>query len=194
MADCLFRPPDVLSLPRSTKVAGVKVPSGSLAALVARDGSPGVSSTVAAVTPGPVLDMAELAHAQKGCQETQGLRAKLAAQDMLISSHKIWCDNSLGVLRPLVPVSMWRLVFNSMYSLAHPGIRATRHMLTSRFVWTSCSLDVGVGSASSVHVPRFSLRREQLWTPSRCLYTSSPTCTWTWWVPGHVLQRATLTC
>ena len=119
VADCLFRPPDVLSLPRSTKVAGVKVPSGSLAALVARDGSPGVSSTVAAVTPGPVLDMAELAHAQKGCQETQGLRAKLAAQDMLISSHKIWCDNSLGVLRPLVPVSMWRLVFNSMYSLAH---------------------------------------------------------------------------
>ena len=22
--------------------------------------------------------------------------------------------------------------------------------------------------------------------PSRCLYTSSPTCTWTWWVPGYV--------
>ena len=93
MANCLSRPPDVLSLPRSTKV-----PSGSLAAPVAQDGSPGASSSVAVVTPGPVLDMAELAHAQKGCQETQGLRAKLAAQDMLISSHKIWCDNSLGVL------------------------------------------------------------------------------------------------
>ena len=41
-----------------------------------------------------------------------------------------------------MPVSMRRLVFNSMHSLAHPGIRATRCMLTSRFVWTSCSTDV----------------------------------------------------
>ena len=37
---------------------------------------------------------------------------------------------------------MWRLVFNSVHNLAHPGIRTTRRMLTSRFVWTSCSSDV----------------------------------------------------
>ena len=72
VADCLSRPPDVLSLPRSTKVAGVKVPSGLLAAPVARDGSP-EASTVAVLTPVPVLDMAKLAHAQEGCQETQEL-------------------------------------------------------------------------------------------------------------------------
>ena len=137
VANCLSRPPDVLSLPRSTKV-----PSGSLAAPVAQDGSPGASSSVAVVTPGPVLDMAELARAQDGCQETQELHAKLAAQDVLISSHKIWCNSSLGVLRPLVLVSMQCLVFNSVHSLAHPGICATRRMLTSRFVWTSCSSDV----------------------------------------------------
>ena len=38
--------------------------------------------------------------------------------------------------------SVTALVFNSVHSLAHPGIRATRRMLTSRFVWTSCSTDV----------------------------------------------------
>ena len=86
--------------------------------------------------------MAELARAQDACQETQQLRAKLAAQDVLISGHKIWCDTSTGVMRPLVPVSLRRLVFNSVHSLAHPGIRATRRMLTSRYVWTSCSSDV----------------------------------------------------
>ena len=75
-------------------MASVKVPSGSLTAPVARDGSPG-ASTVAAVSPGPVLDMAELASAQEGCQETQQLCAKLAAQDVLISGHKVWCDTSL---------------------------------------------------------------------------------------------------
>ena len=74
--------------------------------------------------------------------ETQQLRAKLDAQDVLIGGHTIWCDISRGVMRPLVPVTMRCLVFNRMHSLAHPGIRATRCMLTSRFVWTSCSTDV----------------------------------------------------
>ena len=116
-------------------------PAGSLATPVAQDGRPG-ASTVAVVSPGLILDMAELARAQEGCQETQQLRAKLTAQDVLISGHKIWCDTSTGVMRPLVPVSLRRLVFNSVHSLAHPGIRATRRMLTTRYVWTSCSSDV----------------------------------------------------
>ena len=141
MADCLSRPPEELSLPRSTHVASLKVPSGSLAAPVARDGSPG-ASTVAVVTPGPVLDMAELARVQEGCQKTQQLCAKLDAQDVLVSGNRIWCEVSHGVLRPLVPATMRHLVFNSVHSLAHPGIRATRCMLTSRFVWTSCSTNV----------------------------------------------------
>ena len=97
---------------------------------------------MAVVTPGPVLDMAELARAQESCVETQQLRAKLIAQDVLISGHTIWCDLSRGVMRPLIPVAMRRLVFNIVNSLAHPGIHATRRMLTSRFVWTSCSTDV----------------------------------------------------
>ena len=92
VADCLSRPPEELSLPRSTHVASVK-PSGLLAAPVARDGSPG-ASTMAVVTPGPVLDMAELARAQDACQETQQLRAKLDAQDVLVSGNRIWCDFS----------------------------------------------------------------------------------------------------
>ena len=39
VADCLSRPPEELSLSRSTQVAGVKVPSGSLATPETRDGS-----------------------------------------------------------------------------------------------------------------------------------------------------------
>ena len=88
VADCLSRPPEELSLPRSTHVASLKVPSGSLAAPVAQAGSPG-ACTVAVVTPGPVLDMVELACAQESCVETQQLRAQLNAQDVLISGHKI---------------------------------------------------------------------------------------------------------
>ena len=78
--------------------------------------------------------MAELARPQESFVEMQQLRAKLTTQDLLISGHTIWCDISRGVMRPLIPAPMHRLVFNSVHSLAHPGIRATRCMLTSRFV------------------------------------------------------------
>ena len=46
---------------------------------------------IAVVKPGPVLDMVELARAQEGFQEMQQLRAKLDAQHMLVSGHRIWC-------------------------------------------------------------------------------------------------------
>ena len=69
--------------------------------------------------------MAELARAQESCQEMQDY--------VLISGHKILRNNSLGVPKPLVSVSMQCLLLNSVHSLAHLGISATRRMLTSRF-------------------------------------------------------------
>ena len=51
VADCLSRPPEELSLPRSTQGAGVKAPSRSLATPVAQDGSSGASTAAAAVVP-----------------------------------------------------------------------------------------------------------------------------------------------
>ena len=74
VANCLSRPPEELSLPRSTQVAGVKVPSGSLAAPAEKDGSSGASTVAAAVVPatqqGPIR-WGELARDQLTCQETQ---------------------------------------------------------------------------------------------------------------------------
>ena len=51
VVDCISRPPEELYLPRSTQVASLKAPSGSLAAPVARDGSSGASTAAAAVVP-----------------------------------------------------------------------------------------------------------------------------------------------
>jgi Integrase zinc binding domain len=44
-------------------------------------------------------------------------------------------DVSCGVFCPLVPVAFRRQIFNSKHGLAHPGIRATRRLIASRFVW-----------------------------------------------------------
>ena len=130
VADCLSRPPTSLSLGGSTKVADINVPSGSLAATVARDRS--AWGLAAAVEPSPSVDMSLLAREQRSCVETTALPAKMRTRDVLVGRAAVWCDISMGRPRPLVPVSMRRVVFDSIHSLAHPGIHASRRMLTSR--------------------------------------------------------------
>ena len=44
-------------------------------------------------------------------------------------------DMSTGVPRPLVPARFRRVVFDSLHSLSHPGVRATLRLLTSQYVW-----------------------------------------------------------
>jgi len=59
-----------------------------------------------------------------------------------VEGHEMWCDISTGALRPLVPVQQRRTVFETVHNLAHPGIRASRRMVTSRFIWEGCAKDV----------------------------------------------------
>jgi hypothetical protein len=44
-------------------------------------------------------------------------------------------DTSSGVFRPLVPAAFCRPIFDTVHNLAHPGIRATRQLISSHFVW-----------------------------------------------------------
>jgi Integrase zinc binding domain/Integrase core domain len=59
-------------------------------------------------------------------------------------------DTSTGVFRPLVPEPLRRLVFDVLHSPTHPGIRATRRMFFSRFVWTGLGSDVNRWSSSCI--------------------------------------------
>ena len=52
------------------------------------------------------------------------------------------CDTSTGKHRPIVPPAMRRLVFDSLHSMSHPGIAATRRLITARFVWPHINRDV----------------------------------------------------
>ena len=54
----------------------------------------------------------------------------------------ILCDVSTGVPRPVVPVACQQQVFNALHSMLHPGIRATQHLVTTRFVWPGINSDV----------------------------------------------------
>ena len=51
----------------------------------------------------------------------------------------VLCDLSTGKPRPLVPATWQKQVFNSIHGLAHPGIRATRRLLSNHYVWHGMS-------------------------------------------------------
>ena len=51
-------------------------------------------------------------------------------------------DISTGVFRPLVPVPLRQAVFASIHAVAHPGVRATRRLVSARFVWAGLAQDM----------------------------------------------------
>ena len=80
------------------------MPSGSLAATVARDGSSGASTAVATVVPatqqGPIR-RAELAREQLTCREMQDVLTNhtgLLLEMVVYQGAKLWCNTSTGAL------------------------------------------------------------------------------------------------
>ena len=66
---------------------------------------------------------------------------------MQLASHKteageLWGDVSTGSFRPIVPAQLRQLVFNSLHGAAHPGIKATRRLISTRFVWPGLAAEV----------------------------------------------------
>jgi len=60
---------------------------------------------------------------------------------VFISGEELICMHQLGILRPVVPVVLRKRVFEEIHGLAHAGVRATRRLLTTRFVWPGCAAD-----------------------------------------------------
>ena len=54
---------------------------------------------------------------------------------------ELYCDVSGDIVRPHVPKSLRRDIFNSLHGLSHPGICITQKLVTTRFVWPSMNQD-----------------------------------------------------
>ena len=94
------------------------------------------------------VDFSALATAQLTDPELAKLRlnksSKLEWQEILLPtcSKPLVCDTSTGSPRPFVPSKFRRAIFDSLHQLAHPGIRASQRLLTSRYVWPAINRDV----------------------------------------------------
>jgi hypothetical protein len=146
VADALSRP--LVPLSPSPAAALVKAPSGSQAA-ARPEGKSNTSSSsavasVVAHAPLGSMDYAAMAAAQGSYPEVQKVAANPALQvrQLQINGADVLCDVSIGVARPLVLAAFRSAVFAAIYGLAHPGIQATRRLVSSRFVWRGCAADV----------------------------------------------------
>ncbi|MBM3938427.1 MAG: DDE-type integrase/transposase/recombinase [Sphingomonadales bacterium] len=103
-----------------------------------------LSRPAAAVLPseGGSVKLADLAQAQATCESVQSMVGKPHVQHVQVQGLQLWCEVSDGVLKPLVPADWRRKVFDNIHGLAHPGVRATRRMITSRYAWPGCSKEV----------------------------------------------------
>ena len=148
VADLMSRPPQAVPVLGPAQVAGVKAPPGSPAASQGTGRTAEASSLhlqVVAAVAVDGIDLESLAKDQKKCDSIRLLCSSpsLVVRPGHFGRHVLLCDSSTGRQRPLVPVNWQKQVFHAVHSLAHPGIRATRRMLSTRFVWRGMAADVG---------------------------------------------------
>ena len=94
--------------------------------------------------PPVVVDYAAMAAAQRSCPGVAALRAAsgLSIVTRDVEGHPLLGDISTGVFRPVVPNSFQQLVFEKLHSISHPGIRATKRIILSRFVWRGAAANI----------------------------------------------------
>ncbi|GBO18607.1 hypothetical protein AVEN_216184-1 [Araneus ventricosus] len=91
----------------------------------------------------PKVDFSAKANAQASGEELQALLSKNELSLLLKplstdpTSSKLYCDIRNDIVRPYVPASFRKTVFQSLHNLSHPGIRATKRLIGQIFVWPS---------------------------------------------------------
>jgi len=95
-------------------------------------------SSLHALLPG--VDYTEMATVQATDPEMSAYRtacSNLVLEDISFgpTGQTLLCDVSTGQPRPVVPESMRRRVFDTVHGLSHPGARATKNLIASKFVW-----------------------------------------------------------
>ncbi|CAK1595243.1 unnamed protein product [Parnassius mnemosyne] len=62
-------------------------------------------------------------------------------------------------MRPYLPEECRREVFNALHNISHPGVRATRKLITGKFFWPSIQVDVGNWAKQCIQCQKCKLQR-----------------------------------
>lgn len=75
------------------------------------------------------------------------------------SATKVWCETSTGKQRPYIPEPLRKNVFRTLHNQSHPGIRATRTLVTSMFFWPNMNKDLGDWGRTCLQCQRSKVHR-----------------------------------
>ena len=90
------------------------------------------------------VDWHAVALRQATCPDVQAAvsSTSLQVEALLHEGVELLCDISTGNIRPLIPKADRHAVFMALHSIAHPGTRATRRLISSRVVWHGMASDL----------------------------------------------------
>ena len=104
------------------------------------------SSTSQGLRTGPVLSAVllgpSLLEAQLQCADCQELSKEQKFDVRPSGGEGVLASFSSGSARVLLPVQFRWDAFDSVHGLAHPSVRATRRLLSSRFLWPSMNANI----------------------------------------------------
>ena len=105
------------------------------------------------------IDYRQLARDQEVDEEVQAYRTtttSLKVEDVPYSNGQftVLCDTSLGRPRPVIPKNWRRPIFDIVHSLAHPGARTTKKLMTSKYVWHKMSSQINGWARACDHCQR----------------------------------------
>lgn len=96
-----------------------------------------------------IVNSEELSHKQQQDAELQQLLTQPASTMLKlkrmvpVGMHTaIVCDTSTDFIRPYVPATLRRKVFDMYHGSAHPGVRATYRIIKTKFVWPRMEQDI----------------------------------------------------
>ena len=126
-----------------------------------------VADTLSRICAMELNDYAILAAEQqfdKEVKEYRNGKTNLTLSDISINEGQttLLCDTSTGRNRPIVPLNSRRRIFDMIHGLCHPGTRAKRKLIASRFVWPGLNKDVGIWTKSCVHCQRAKIHRHTI--------------------------------
>lgn len=92
------------------------------------------------------VNLESLAKSQREDEELKNLRQQetsLKLRELPIPGSKqiIICDTARQLIRPFVTKPFRQQVFQSLHSLAHPGIKATIKLVSQRYIWPGIQKD-----------------------------------------------------
>lgn len=123
-------------------------------------------SRVEIITAPSPINIGDFSAEQALDEELQQLLQANPTTSLIFQSHKfigsdkeIICDVSIGKVRPYVPKTLRKTVFDAMHDLAHPGIKSTSKLICDRFVWLNMKKDVSEWARNCLECQQTKIQR-----------------------------------